>query len=107
MKLERVSIAQVDGLGGALPTAVHLRSLVPGGESVEDAVREIMADVRTRGDEAVLEHTRRLDTTGVEPRPLLVPQDELDDALKRLDLELVAGLQVAIANVAVVAQAGV
>jgi histidinol dehydrogenase len=36
-----------------------------------------------------------------------VPQDELDDALTRLDLELVAGLQVAIANVAVVAQAGV
>jgi len=107
MKLERVSIAQVDGLGGALPAAVHLRSLVPGGESVEDAVREIVADVRTRGDEAVLEHTRRLDTTGVEPRPLLVPGDELDDALKRLDLELVAGLQVAIANVAVVAQAGV
>ena len=36
-----------------------------------------------------------------------MPQEELDEALKQLALELVAGLQVAIANVALVAEAGV
>jgi histidinol dehydrogenase len=107
MKIERLSIAQVAALGGPPAAAARLRALVPTGESVEETVREIVADVRTRGDEAVLEHTRRLDTAGAPPRALLVPADELDEALKQLDLELVAGLQVAIANVAVVAQAGV
>ncbi len=107
MPIERLSIAQVAALGGLLSTAAHLRALVPGGESVEEAVREIVVDVHARGDEAVLEHTRRLDTAGAVPRPLLVPPEELDEALKQLDLELVAGLQVAIANVALVAQAGV
>ncbi len=107
MKIERLSIAQVAARGGPLPAAAHLRALVPGSESVEDAVREIVEDVRARGDEAVLEYTRRFDTAGATPMPLLVPPDELDEALKQLDLELVAGLQVAIANVAVVAQAGV
>jgi histidinol dehydrogenase len=70
-------------------------------------VREILADVRARGEQAVLEHTRELDTQGAVPRPLLVAQGELDEAITRLPLELVAGLQVAIANVAAVAQAGV
>ena len=107
MRIERLSIAQVDGLGGSLQTAAHLRSLVPAGESVEAAVREIVADVRARGDAAVRAYTSRFDTAGATPRALLVSQDELDEALKLLDLELVAGLQIAIANVAVVAQAGV
>ncbi len=107
MQVERLSIAQVAELGGRLPAAAYLRALVPAAESVEETVRGIVADVRARGDEAVLEHTRRLDTAGAAPRELLVPADELDEALKQLDLELVAGLQVAIANVAVVAQAGV
>ncbi|HYM45879.1 MAG TPA: histidinol dehydrogenase [Solirubrobacteraceae bacterium] len=107
MKIERLGVAQVEGLGGAVGTAARLRALAPGGESVAEVVGEIVADVRARGDEAVLERTRRFDTEGVEPRPLCVPQGELDEALERLDLELVAGLQVAITNVALVAQAGV
>jgi histidinol dehydrogenase len=107
MKIERLSLAQVAALGGSPPVAAHLRSLVPAGESVEEVVREIVAGVRARGDEAALDYTRRFDTAGAAPRPLLVPAGELDDALKQLDLELVAGLQVAIVNVALVAQAGV
>jgi histidinol dehydrogenase len=107
MRLQRLSIAQIDGLGGPLQAAAHLRSLAPAGESVEAAVREILANVRARGDVAVLDYTSRFDTDGAAPAGLLVSQRELDGALRSLDLELVAGLQVAIANVAVVAQAGV
>jgi histidinol dehydrogenase len=70
-------------------------------------VREILSAVRSEGDTAVLEYTRRLDTAGSQPRPLRVSAEELDEAIKRLPLELIAGLQVAIANVALVADAGV
>jgi histidinol dehydrogenase len=84
-----------------------VRALVPDGASVEDVVREIVGRVREEGDAAVREYTQRLDTEGNEPKPLLVGAHELDAAIKELPLELVAGLQVAIANVAEVAQAGV
>jgi histidinol dehydrogenase len=80
---------------------------VSAGAAVEAAVREIVDAVRTRGDEAVLTYTRKFDTAGGEPRPLVVSPQELDAAIKELPLELVAALQVTIANVALVAQAGV
>jgi histidinol dehydrogenase len=101
----RLSAADLGRLGGPNAVAAHLRSLVEPASSVAREVREIVDDVRERGDEAVLEHTRRLDTGGREPRPLVVNADELDDALRALPLDLVAGLQVTIANVAEVAQA--
>ena len=63
--------------------------------------------MRAEGDAAVLDYTRRFDTAGSEPRPLLVSAQELDEAIKRMSRELVAGLQVAIANVARVAEAGI
>jgi histidinol dehydrogenase len=106
MQLERLTSADVSRLGGPTGLASHLRSLVPAADSVREAVREIVEAVRTRGDEAVLEYTRRFDTAGGEPRALTVGGAELDEALKRLPLDVVAGLQVAIANVARVAQAG-
>jgi histidinol dehydrogenase len=74
--------------------------------AVEAPVREIVDAVRAGGDEAVLTYTRKFDTAGREPRPLLVSLEELDAAIKELPLELVAALQVTIANVALVAQAG-
>jgi histidinol dehydrogenase len=107
MQVERVDVEQYGRLGGPIAVAAHLRALVPDGASVEEAVREIVGRVRAEGDEAVREYTRRFDTAGNEPRPLVVAPEELDAAIKELPLELVAGLQVAIANVAAVAQAGV
>jgi histidinol dehydrogenase len=107
MLIKRVGIEEYGRLGGPAGAAVHLRALVPDGASVQETVREIVGRVRAEGDAAVLEYTRRFDTAGNEPRPLVVLPEELDEALKLLPLELVAGLQVAIANVALVAQAGV
>jgi histidinol dehydrogenase len=85
----------------------RLRRMVPAASSVEDAVRAIVADVELGDDEAVLRYTREHDTAGAEPRPLLVADEELDEAIRELDMDMVAGLQVAIANVADVAQASV
>jgi histidinol dehydrogenase len=107
MRIERIEVAELERLGGPAGVAAHLRALVPDGASVEQAVREILADVRARGDESVLDYTQRFDTSGARPRPLLVAPEELDAAIKELPLELVAGLQVTIANVAQVADAGV
>jgi histidinol dehydrogenase len=84
-----------------------VRALVPDGDSVAAQVAEIIAGVRTGGDGAVLDYTRRFDTSGNEPRPLLVAEAELDDAIKQLPLPLIAGLQVAIVNVALVADAAI
>jgi histidinol dehydrogenase len=107
MRLEHLSVEQVERLGGPRGAAAHLRSLVADGASVADEVRDILARVRSEGDAAVLDYTRRFDTAGADPRPLIVGADELDEAISRLPLELIAGLQVAIANVALVADAGV
>jgi histidinol dehydrogenase len=63
--------------------------------------------VRAEGDSAVDEYTRRFDTDGGEPREICVAAEELDDALERMPLDVVAGLQVAIANVARVADASI
>jgi histidinol dehydrogenase len=107
VQVKRLDAGEVQRLDGARGAAAHLRSLAPAGESVEAAVREIVDAVRARGDAAVLELTRRLDTAGAEPRPLVVAPEELDDGLRQMSLDVVAGLQVTIANVAQVAEAGV
>jgi histidinol dehydrogenase len=107
VRVERMSAADVAAAGGPAGAAAHLHSLVADRASVAERVREIVEDVRARGDAAVLEHTQRLDTGGAEPRPLAVPAQALEDALQALPRELLAGLEVTIANVALVADAGV
>jgi histidinol dehydrogenase len=103
MRIERLRVDHGEDPAG---TATHLRRLVANGGSVEAEVRDIVARVRAEGDAALRDYTRRFDTGGADPGPLVVAPSELDDAIKRLPLELVAGLQVAIKNVAEVAQAG-
>jgi histidinol dehydrogenase len=107
MQIERLNADQVAQLGGPAGAAARVRALVPDGNSVADPVREIIAKVRAEGDAAVIDYTRLLDTAGKAPMALRVPGEELDEAIKRLPLELIAGLQVAIVNVALVADAGV
>jgi histidinol dehydrogenase len=63
-------------------------------ESVVETVRPIVADVRDRGADAVLEWGERLD--GVRPPALRVPQPALDAALAALDPQVRAALTEAI-----------
>jgi histidinol dehydrogenase len=70
-------------------------------------VREIVEGVRTGGDAAVARYTSMFDSVGAGPGPLLVSPEELDAAIVAMPRELIAGLQVAIANVALLAEAGV
>jgi histidinol dehydrogenase len=107
MVIERLDPGELAQLGGVGQPAAKLRSLVQGGGSVAPQVSEILREVREGGDRAVSECTRRFDTAGAEPGPILVSPEELDEAITKMPLELVAALQVAIANVALVAEAGV
>jgi histidinol dehydrogenase len=107
MPVERLDEAGVGRLGGPARAAARVRAMILGGESVAAEVAEIIAAVRERGDGALEELTRRLDTAGADPAPLTVEPEALDEAIRQMPLELVAGLQVAIANVALVAEAGV
>ena len=107
MQLSRIDAGELARRGGPEGTSEHLRTLIPEAASVEEPVRAILARVRAEGDAAILDCTRRFDTGGAEPASLIVGEEELDDAIRQLPLELVAGLQVAIKNVAFVAQAGV
>lgn len=92
----------------AADAARDLRAAEGGGsvaQEVSDAVAEIVAAVAEAGDEAVLEHTRRLDTGGAQPWPLRVDALELESALHALADPLREALELAIANVRAVALA--
>jgi histidinol dehydrogenase len=103
MRVERLALE-----GGDVHALTRrLRALVPSGEDVAGPVSEIVAAVRDGGEQAVLDYTRSLDTSGDEPKPLRVAAEELDAALEQMPLDVVAGLQVTIANVAQVADAAV
>lgn len=94
---------EVATAGGAEAAAEALRALTPAGVSVSGTVNEIVASVRTRGEQALLEYVDRFD--GVSG-PLRVSGEELQEALAQLDPAVRAGLEVAIANVRAVAEAG-
>ena len=67
-------------------------------KDVTDAVAGILADVRTRGDEAALEYCERFD--GARPQSLLVTAEEIDRAFAAVEPELIATMELAAANIA-------
>jgi histidinol dehydrogenase len=84
----------------AEPKEIVAKLRRPGGflsEAVRDAARRIVADVRERGDEALLEYTERFD--GVRPDPIRVPPDEIAAARAALSPEIGGSFGVAIENV--------
>jgi histidinol dehydrogenase len=79
-------------------TVTALRGFQPPAAAVQAAVSAIVADVRLRGDDAVREHTRRLD--GVElPGDYRVPPASTGVRLEALAPALRAALELAAANV--------
>jgi histidinol dehydrogenase len=106
LRLERIDASAFAELG-ADAVARRVRTLIPDPSSVAEEVAAIIAAVRSEGDAALLRYTREFDAPDAPPRALRVTPEELDEAITKLPLELVAGLQVAIVNVAAVADAGV
>lgn len=90
-------------LGDPVEVAAHIRSLAPSSGDVSDAVAAIVADVRKGGDASLLRYVERFDGN---PGALAVLGRECAAALEALDPAVRAGLEVAIANVRAVAEAG-
>ncbi|HTC58609.1 MAG TPA: histidinol dehydrogenase [Solirubrobacteraceae bacterium] len=107
MLIERLTLTDTEQPDAARRAVADLRRMIGGIEGIEQTVAAIVARVQAEGDEAVLQYTRELDTNGAEPPALRVPGEELDEALEQMPLDVVAGLQVAIANVARVADASI
>ena len=71
------------------------------GRDVEEVVKGIIADVRTRGDEALLEYTRRFDRLDTDSVAALeVTEDEFNEAFARVKDEEIAALKLAVERVA-------
>jgi histidinol dehydrogenase len=87
-------------LGDPAEAAARVRTLAPGAASVTEAVAAIVADVREHGDEALLRYVERFDGAAGPLRPEPVSPDTLAPDVR-------AGLEVAIANVRAVAEAGI
>jgi histidinol dehydrogenase len=62
---------------------------------VGEAVAAIIADVRARGDAALIDYSRRFDRLELSPETLRVPADEIDRLAARCDPEAVAALEFA------------
>ena len=62
---------------------------------VDAAVADIIADVRSRGDEAVCEYTNRFDRLNIDAQGMVVTKDEVDAAIKQIDADLLKSLELA------------
>ena len=68
-------------------------------ESVEPQVAKILADVRREGDVALLRYTKQLDRVELTPATLVVTDDEIDAAAKRVEPDVAAALRDAHARI--------
>jgi histidinol dehydrogenase len=74
--------------------ALRDRARAPAPE-IEDTVRTILADVRTRGDAALFEYTEKFDGVRLEATTVRVPEAEMQAALGSLDPAVSAALSMA------------
>ena len=81
---------------GQVPNSEIFARVTPGA-NVEAAVEDIIAAVRARGDQAVLEFTQRFD--GVRPEPMLVSRQEMEKAFASVEPEFLAVLEQAAQNI--------
>jgi histidinol dehydrogenase len=87
----------------ALVTALEQRGALNMGR-VEPVVREILADVRQRGDAALRDYAGRFDSLAAD-EPLLVSRDELKAAWESTALQLQEAMRVAQTNIRLFAEA--
>lgn len=85
----------------AIPAAVdRLRPAEERSRAIEQTVTEILSAVRSRGDAALVEATRRFDWPQAEATTLRVPEEDLEAAFYAVDEELREAFDVARGNLA-------
>jgi histidinol dehydrogenase len=95
--LDRLDLRSDETAAGRAARLPRPRLDVDRGDGPVAAVRAILADVRARGDAAVLDLTERLD--GVRLAQVRVPSDQVKEALGRVPPRLREALEVAAANI--------
>ena len=65
----------------------------------ESCVNEIIENVRTRGDEAVFEYTRRFDGADIDAEHILVTDDEIQQAYQEVDASLLDVIRKSLASI--------
>ncbi len=68
-------------------------------DQYQDKVNAILADVRERGDEAVLDYTEKFDGVRLAPESLHVTQAEIDEAYAQVEPGLIEILKKSLANI--------
>ena len=97
MRVSRLTL-ETSAPDSALRLARDIRALAASPPDVGAAVRDILAAVRERGDDAVLEFTRRFDSPAAGEQ-LRVPAEAVEAALAGLAQDVREGLEAAIENV--------
>lgn len=64
-----------------------------------DSVNEIIENVRAKGDEAVFDYTKRFDGADINASNIRVTKEEIDEAYRLVDPELVAVIRKALVNI--------
>jgi len=97
MKLRRLE-SRAEGFDAELARLTRYEAAQD--EAVEATVRAIIADVRARGDEALIEYTRKLDRVGARSiAELEIPRGEMEEALGALPAGQAGALREAAARV--------
>ena len=99
MPLPRFDLQNADDQQRWADRLTALRDTATTSSEAADTVAEIVEDVRTRGDDAVVEYMRRWTDPDFVADRIRVSPDELDAALAALDPELRSALETSIANV--------
>ena len=94
--MRKVKLTQ-DAVNGLLDTLLK-RSPNNYGQYV-DAVNEIVENVRSKGDEAVFDYTKKFDGADLNPDNIRVTQEEIAEAYTQVDPEVLAVIRKAIENI--------
>ena len=81
---------------GQLPEKLKSRTQI-NDDAVNSSVKAIIADVRKRGDKAVLEYTEKFDKVKVSD--MRVSRQEIDEAIEKVDPKLMDAIERAIVNI--------
>ena len=68
-------------------------------EDVDDAVSEILKDIKQNGDKAVLAYAKKYDNVDLDPKEILVSQQEIDTACEFLDIKSKAAIEYALESI--------
>ncbi len=104
MPLPRFDLSAPDDRRRWADRLTALRATATTSTEAADAVAGIVEDVRTRGDDAVVDYMRRWTDPDFSAERIRVSDDELDAALAAFDPELKAALEASIENVRIYQQ---